>query len=194
MNDGLRRELLALARRDHDVRSELAADGSLFDGYHPRMEAVHRHNARRLRELIAEHGWPGAPLAGADGAEAAWLIVQHAIGEPSFQRECLRLIAAAVTAGDAEPWQAAYLEDRIRVFEGRAQRFGTQLRPGDEGRLEPAPIEDPEQVDVRRASVGLGPMAEVLAHSTPDPVVDAATRARRARDYEQWLHAVGWRA
>ena len=194
MNDGLRRELLALAGTDDDVRSELAADGSLFDGYHPRMEAVHRHNARRLREVIAEHGWPGARLVGADGAEAAWRIVQHAIGEPAFQRECLERIRVAVAGGDAEPWQAAYLEDRIRVFEGRAQRFGTQLRPRDDGQLEPAPIEDPEQVDQRRAAVGLGTMAELLATAVPDPVVDDATRARRAREYERWLRAVGWRA
>jgi hypothetical protein len=193
MNETLRRELLALAGIDHEVHAELAADGSLFDGYHPRMEEVHRRNARRLRELIAAHGWPGARLVGADGSEAAWRIVQHAIGEPSFQRECLTLIRAAAAVGEAEPWQAAYLEDRIRVFEGRAQRFGTQLQPGDDGRLAPAPIEDPEHVDARRAGVGLGPLDELLARATPDPVVDADTRARRARDYEHWLRAVGWR-
>jgi hypothetical protein len=193
MDDGLRRELLELARADEDVRTELAADGSLFEGYHPRMEAVHRRNAQRLRELLAAHGWPGERLAGADGAEAAWRIVQHAIGEPSFQRECLARIGAAVAAGEAQPWQAAFLEDRIRVFEGRVQRFGTQLQPGDDGRLAPAPIEDPEHVDARRASVGLKPMAELLARPTPDPVVDGATRARRARDYERWLREVGWR-
>ena len=45
MNRELAAELIAL--RDHDlaVRTELQADGSLFDGYHPRMEAVHRANA-----------------------------------------------------------------------------------------------------------------------------------------------------
>jgi hypothetical protein len=30
-----------MVNEDHRVRAELAADGSLFDGYHPRMRAVH---------------------------------------------------------------------------------------------------------------------------------------------------------
>ena len=78
MNRELAAELIAL--RDHDlaVRTELQADGSLFDGYHPRMEAVHRANAARLREVMAEHGWPGAPLVGAYGAQAAWLKIGRA--------------------------------------------------------------------------------------------------------------------
>src|SRR5688500_12493537 len=84
MNEALRRELLSLREEDMRVREQLSADGSLFEGYHPHMEAVHRHNAARLREIIGEYGWPGASLVGTDGAEAAWLIVQHAISEPEF--------------------------------------------------------------------------------------------------------------
>lgn len=70
MNDALRRELLSLREEDTRVREELAADGSLYEGYHPKMEAVHSHNAARLREIVGEHEWPGASLVGADGAEA----------------------------------------------------------------------------------------------------------------------------
>lgn len=44
----LREELLATEAEDRRVRAELAADGSLFDGYHPRMAEVHRRNAGRL--------------------------------------------------------------------------------------------------------------------------------------------------
>ena len=48
-------------REDHRVRAELAADGSLFDGYHPRMRAVHEANAERLAAILSERGWPGEP-------------------------------------------------------------------------------------------------------------------------------------
>ena len=41
----LRRALLAMAAEDEAVRAELAADGSLFAGYHPRIAAIHRRNA-----------------------------------------------------------------------------------------------------------------------------------------------------
>lgn len=49
-----------------------------------------------------------------------------------------------------------------RVYEQRPQRYGTQWRddPRD-GRTRPWPIEEPEQVDSRRASVGLGPLRPI---------------------------------
>ena len=80
----LRGELLAM--QELGVRAELAAAAELGGPYVPRMEAVHVKMPPSLRELIDRHGWPAEDIAGKDGAEAAWLIAQHAIGEPEFQR------------------------------------------------------------------------------------------------------------
>ncbi len=71
-----------MQEEDQRVRAELAADGSLFAGYHPRMEEVHKRNAAWLKQMIADYGWPGLSLVGEDGAEAAWRIAQHSIGDP----------------------------------------------------------------------------------------------------------------
>src|SRR5262245_65629101 len=90
LNEMLRDELIAMKAEDLGVRAELAAADELGGHYVPRMEAVHIKNAARLRELIAWHGWPSKDTAGKDGAEAAWLIAQHAIGEPEFQRQALQ--------------------------------------------------------------------------------------------------------
>jgi len=190
-NEYLRQELLTLAAEDLRVAEELAADGSLYDGYHPRMEAIHRRNAARLREIIAEKGWPGASLVGEDGAEAAWLIVQHAIGEPDLLRSCLPSLWDAASRGEATSWQAAMLEDRIRMFEGRPQRFGTQLEPDEEGWLRPYRTEDPDGVDERRRAVGLEPLAERLARAGQQPL--PPDRAQFEREYQNWLRRVGWR-
>ncbi|MBC8069469.1 MAG: hypothetical protein IAG13_14125, partial [Deltaproteobacteria bacterium] len=59
VDESLRRELLERIEHDDTVRERLARDGSLFDGYHPEMEAVHRTNAAWLAELVARAGWPG---------------------------------------------------------------------------------------------------------------------------------------
>lgn len=187
----LHHELLALTAEDLRVRAELAAEGSLFDGYHPRMEQVHRRNALRLAEILDEHGWPGASRVGDDGAEAAWLIVQHAIGEPALQRRCRGLLEAAVADGEAPAWQAAMLEDRIRMFEGRPQRYGTQLLPDEQGMPRPYTIEDPENVEERRRAVGLEPLSDVLNRQKPEP--PPRDRQRFEREYEVWLLRVGWR-
>jgi hypothetical protein len=58
---------------------------------------------------------------------AAWQIVQHAIGDPEFQRRSLELVRGAARRGDADPLQVAMLDDRILFFEGRLQLYGTQF-------------------------------------------------------------------
>ena len=168
MPDTLRTQLLALRARDEQVRAELAADGSLFEGYHPRMEEVHRLNARELRSVIETHGWPHDELVGAEAAEAAWLVAQHAIGEPDFMRRCRALLDEASSSGRVPRWQFAYIHDRIRVFEGKPQRFGTQIDLGPDG-PKPHELEDAAQVDAWRKEVGLPTLAVVMARAQGDP-------------------------
>jgi hypothetical protein len=45
------------------------------------------------------------------------------------------------------------LHDRICVFEGRPQRYGTQYHLNRAGELAPLPIEDEATVDERRRAV-----------------------------------------
>lgn len=187
----LRLELLSLAEEDLRVREELAAQGVLWEGYHPRMEAVHRRNAARLAEILEEVGWPAPAMVEEDGAEAAWLVAQHAIGEPAFQRRCLLALQDAAASGEVPAWQPAMLEDRIRMFEGRPQLYGTQLEPDDEGIARPYTIEDPDGVDVRRRAVGLEPLGERLAREPRAPV--PSDRDRFEREHREWLVRVGWR-
>lgn len=192
MNDDLRRRLLAMREHDLHVRAELAATGELFRGYHPQMEAVHRAHARQLRQIIAEHGWPTDAEVGEDGAEAAWLVAQHAIGEPKFMRRCRDLVDVASAAGRVPRWQYAYLDDRIRTFEDQPQRFGTQLRPGSAG-LEPCPLVDPERVDDWRRALGLPPLADVLARERARaPAATPSDTDRDADAERRWRQRVGW--
>lgn len=191
-------ELERMADEDTRVRSELACAGELFHGYHPRMEAVHKANARRLKQIIAERGWPGRSLVGDEGATYAWMIVQHAIGDPAFQRSCLILLIEAVAHGEAPASHVAYLDDRIRTFEGRPQLYGTQFERDRNGEINPMPIEESERVNERRRAIGLD--------SIEDRLRMARAQAGRADagndfDYEQhqlefdsWARRVGWRS
>ncbi len=190
-NEDLRRDLLEMAARDLEVRGDLISRGVLNDGYHPEMEAIHVRNASRLKEILAVHGWPTPALVGDDGAESAWLIVQHAIGDPAFQRLCLGLLQRAGHAGEVPLWQAAMLEDRIRMFEGKPQIYGTQLEVDSEGTLRPYLLEDPEHVEERRSRIGLEPLSKRLAREQPHQ--KPADPERFEREYQAWLRRVGWR-
>lgn len=196
MNDALVEDLLRLRRRDESARTRLVESGVLFEGYSAEMEAIHLENAEELETILEDYGWPGASLVGEDGAEAAWLVAQHAISHPRFQRHCLRLLARAVAAQDAPPWQEAYLRDRIRMNENRPQVYGTQLDWDAEGELSPWEIEAPAEVDKRRAEVGLMPLAEAVELARqraedeghgPPPDPEASRQ-----EQELWARRVGW--
>ena len=165
-----------MARLDRVTRAELAASGELFDtGYEPRMaRRVNERNAQRLRRVIESVGWPGTDLLGPDGAEAAWTIVQHAIAEPDLLRRALPLLETAARVGRADPAHAAMLEDRIRFFEGRPQRYGTQLDWDAEGNLSPGEVEDPQRLAERRPPTS----ASALGGDADDPPRRARATAR----------------
>jgi hypothetical protein len=89
------------------------------------------------------------------------------------------------------------LEDRVRHLEGRPSLYGTLLDWDEAGRLSPGPVEAPEQLDARRAALGLPPMPDALqaanmASREPGDVPPVDPVGRR-REFEAWARRVGWR-
>jgi hypothetical protein len=191
MDESLEKALLDMAARDQSLRAELTASGELDAFYHPRLEELHRGNASRLRQIIAVFGWPGIALVGPEGAQAAWRIALHSIAEPSFMRQCRDLIGTASEAGDAPRWQFAIIDDRIRVYEGKPQRYGTQLRNGPTG-LEPYPLENDARINSMRMQAGLPPLAQTLAKARAQPQPPAASQAAREAAELEFRRLAGW--
>jgi hypothetical protein len=197
MDQILRQTLLDMVEESRRLRSRLAADGSLFLGYNDEMRAMHNKQAKALAGFVDSKGWPGVSLVGEDGATAAWMIAQHAIGLPRFMRACLEMIEAAVARNDAPRWQLALLTDRIRWLEGKPQVYGTQFDWDANGELNPLPIEDAANVDARRARASLKTLADGIAQRRQEAKdageVPPANAARRKADFEDWAKAIGWR-
>jgi len=187
----LRAELLAMRTEDLAVRQKLLEAGQLEDGYSPAMAATHSKNAVRMREILDQYGWPTRTLVGVDGEEAAWMVAMHAIGDPDLQRKSLAVLENAVSAGEAPTWQFACLADRIAFFEGRPQRYGTQLDWDDEGYHSVYRLQDAERVNELRATVGLGPL-EGFGRDGRAPK-DSESLRRHREEYEAWARKVGWR-
>jgi hypothetical protein len=173
----LRDELLTRTKVDQDARLALIEwmkKQELGDGFDPKkldpgpraefeklsaeMEKADEENLAWLKNRVEQSGWPSVTMVGQDGAAAAWLLVQHADGEPKFQRKCLDLMTK-LPKGEVSGSNLAYLTDRVLLAEGKKQLYGTQFHTVD-GKMEPKPLEDEANVDRRRAEVGLGPLAE----------------------------------
>jgi len=193
MNEQLREKLLLMKAEEERVREELAETGELFNGYQAEMERVHLENARELEGIIDEHGWLGKSLVGEDGAEAAWLVAQHAISLPAFSHKCLKLIEKAVAENEAEQYQFAYLHDRICFFENRPQRFGTNSDWNEDGKMEVWQLEDEAKVNKFRAEAGLKPLESLTWENAETRENKPLDWRRRQIDFEEWTKKVGWR-
>ncbi|MEE8169278.1 MAG: DUF6624 domain-containing protein, partial [Phycisphaerae bacterium] len=148
----LRAELLKRMREDQRIRTTPS----------PNMREWRRidaDNTAFMKSVIEKHGWPCKSLVGADGAQAAFLLVQHAAADPDFQKTCLKLLTIAVKHKEASAAHMAYLTDRVLVMDGKPQRYGTQFHTVD-GESKPLPIEDEPNVDARRNEVGLPPLED----------------------------------
>ena len=157
-DEALRAELREMFRVDQELRHKWMEEGDDQE-LASQVREIDQRNTARMRQIVDTHGWPGKTLVGEDGANAAWLLVQHADRDRSFQKRCMGLMAAAgpeeVSQGDL-----AYLVDRVRVGEGQPQVYGTQFWTDGSGKFGPQPIEDEGLVDERRARVGLGTLEE----------------------------------
>lgn len=163
-NPQLREELLKRLAADQKMRMEI---NQKYKGGPPpeileTLTKLDEENAAWIKQTMQKHGWLGAGLVGIDGAQASFILVQHAVDDQEFQKQALELLEKAVRDGEAFPVQLAFLTDRVRLAQGRPQVYGTQTRVTKDGKFEVPPIEDETNVDRRRAEVGLEPLADYV--------------------------------
>jgi len=167
----LREELERMGKEDQSRRDEMMSlmkqglgDPEVrkrFDEAGTAQREIDARNMNRLREILQREGWPGFRRVGKQAGNAAFLILQHAGLED--QKQYFPLLKEAALRREASPADAAMMEDRILMREGKNQIYGTQLVTDKRtGKLELWAVENEEEVDARRAAVGMPPLAEYL--------------------------------
>ena len=162
----LRAELLKLREKDQAARQRMVEELLGDEEQRQLMEemtASDAANRERLKAIIAEHGFPTVSMVGQDGADTAFLIVQHADRDPEWQASMLPVIEELSKKGEAGKGSVAYLTDRVRRAQNKPQLYGTQYHQeeGPDGKpvYVPPVVEDPANLDKRRLSMGLGKWA-----------------------------------
>lgn len=167
----LQKELLAILSADVTIRREyeqtikkIGYKNQTRDSLVKVMWHTDSSNLVRVSKILAEHGWVSQDKVGPIAGQALFVTIQHS--DLKTQQKYLPMMREAVKKGDAYAKDLARLEDRIAVREGKKQIYGTQFLPyqNDRDRYFIAPLEDPDNVDKRRAEVGLGPIAKSARH------------------------------
>lgn len=119
-------------------------------------------NLVKVKKILDERGWLGADVVGVKGNTTLFLVIQHSDFET--QQKYLPMMREAVKNGNARASSLALLEDRVALGKGEKQIYGSQISGNSEMGYFLLPLLDPDNVDKRRAEVGLKPIKEYLLY------------------------------
>lgn len=120
-------------------------------------------NLVKVSEILDSRGWLGKDIAGKQGNETLFLVIQHASALDA-QLKYLPMMKQAAKDGKLDPTSFALLEDRIELRQGRPQIYGSQIGRDDRtGEYYVQALIDPDNVDKRREQVGLGRLQDYVS-------------------------------
>lgn len=148
----LQRQIAAMVELDQSARL-----GDKLS--HDAMEVADRKHRAEVERIFARYGWPRRSTVGRETAHQFWLLVQHQPLE--LQVRMLPEMEVAVRQNEASRTDYAYLYDRVRMGEGKPQRWGTQAKCIN-GLPVLHPVEDQAGLEDRRREVRMPPVKEYM--------------------------------
>jgi len=116
-----------------------------------------------IEQLVDDYQWIDIKRFGNKVSDHAWILVQHADRDPKFQSHVLEAMGPYLKKGTIKAANYAFLWDRVAVNTGRKQRYGTQPTwECKDGKLQLQPMEDPDNVNKRRAQMKMNSVEQGL--------------------------------
>ncbi|WP_231717768.1 DUF6624 domain-containing protein [Nonlabens sp. YIK11] len=124
-------------------------------------ESIDQNNLEAIELILDKCGMPTSDTSSSKSLQGIWLVIQHAGADK--REQYFPLLEKAAQRGDLDLQDIALMKDRMLLDKNEPQIYGSQVLIND-GIYELYQLQDPERVDARRATVGLGPLSEYLAH------------------------------
>lgn len=119
-------------------------------------------NLIAVTSIINKYGWLGADEIGELANSTLFMVIQHA--GLKTQEKYLPIMRLAAKNKKLKATSLALLEDRIAMFQGRKQIYGSQVAWNlKTNKYTIMPMLDPDNIDIRRAEIGLGPYSVYLS-------------------------------
>lgn len=154
---------------DQSHRIQIKGIQDKFGWESPQMDSIWKvitlvdsFNLIEVKQILDTRGWLGPDIIGGKGNMTLFLVIQHA--DQKTQEHYLPMMREAVAKGNAAAANLALLEDRVALGQGKKQIYGSQIgmfKETNENYV--LPLEDPDNVDKRRESVGLGKLQDYVS-------------------------------
>jgi len=166
--DSLGLVLEKMLDEEQEIR-RILADSIGFDSpaagpFIKKMQKIDEYNRENIEIILGRYGWIPKSKIGEKASDAIFYIVQHSNEE--LLEKYFSQFKALADSGEANPRLCAMMEDRLLMWQGKKQIFGTQaadFRP--DKKMAIWPIEDPGNVDARRKKIGFNQTVEEYAKS-----------------------------
>lgn len=162
----LRRRLQMIMKTDQEVRIVfLAAHNRQPHDSIAEAEALHemqrvdKLNQEQICKILDSRGFVGSDKVG-NAVGTFWAVIQHS--DINIQKKYLPLFREAAQRGDIAKESVAMMEDRINMFEGKPQRYGSQIEEDEFGNSRLYQLLDESKVDEWRSEMGMEPLKDYL--------------------------------
>ncbi len=158
-------ELETMYELDQEYRKRISQMKTFDADLVNKMNTTDSLNKIRTIEILEEFGWLGRSQLGDKASEALFYIIQHA--DLTTMEKYFPQLQQLAQNKEAAPVHAAMMEDRILMYKGQKQIYGTQAKSSVDKSGQPQiyiwAIEDAERVNQRRANVGFESTIEEYA-------------------------------
>jgi hypothetical protein len=156
-------EDLKYRQRVKEIEKKFGMQSDTLKAYWKKIEEYDSKILDKVKKVLDTRGWLGSDIIGVLGNRTLFLSIQHS--DLKTQEKYLPMMREAVQKGNVSPSDFAYLIDRVALRQGKKQIYGSQLtRDQITGKYDILPLEDPDNVDMRRTEVGLGKLQDYVSH------------------------------
>lgn len=153
-------EQVPVSMRDSLIRIH-GADSEEAAVYQKIYRQNHEVNIEKVKKILATFDWPKKSVIGEQGNHTICNVLQHA--DQATRESYIPQMKQAVLDGELGARWLVRAEDRLATDRGELQIYGGQMKYYRETKsFNLWPVYDPENIDKRRAEIGLEPIAIFL--------------------------------
>jgi len=156
-NAALRDELLKMRDEDQNARGLGSAKVAGPVQIASNLAEIDAALTAQLKTIVEGSGWPTIAMVGIDASNAAMLVLTHT-HDHAWQESLLPQLESLADHKKIEGSALAFVIDKDLVAKHQLQRYGTQFKSLDDGMIAMYGVEDPAELDKRRAMVMLPPL------------------------------------